>query len=65
MPEHRQTSSDQRAGLHRAFLHGAVAQSKTVCVGWGGSDCLNIGCNGDHYVSCKVLSVWRARVSPA
>ena len=34
----------------RAFLHGAVDQSKTVCVGWGGSDCLNIGCNGDNYV---------------
>eukprot|EP01048_Picozoa_sp_COSAG05_P011516 COSAG05_NODE_1088_length_5921_cov_1.791137_2_plen_292_part_00 len=36
---------------YMAFLHGSVAQSETVCAGWGGSNCLNIGCNGDHYVS--------------
>ena len=63
MPENRQTSSDQRAGFRRAFLHGAVAQSKTVCVGWGGSDCLNIGCNGDHYVACKLLLLACTRVA--
>jgi hypothetical protein len=29
---------------YMAFLHGAVAQSTEVCVGWGGDNCLNIGC---------------------